>query len=75
MNSTTGLLNLVYDRIRYLKDAALTLKMDVDADLKNSIYTLRENSVTLNDLILQFDGSIGLPNEEDMVFDLKYGLG
>jgi|WetSurSiteA1Bulk_404760.scaffolds.fasta_scaffold01168_5 hypothetical protein len=74
MSSNTQLLNVVYGGIRYLKDAALTLQMDVDADLKNSKYTLRENSIALNDLILRFDGNIGMPNEEDIVMDLKYGL-
>ncbi len=53
IHSTTGLLNLVFDRIRYLKDASLTLKMDVDADLKNSIYTLRDNTFNLNDSVTQ----------------------
>jgi hypothetical protein len=74
INSTTGLLNVVYEGVRYLKDASLTIDMDVDADLKKSLYTLKENSFHLNDLILNFDGTIGLPNDEDMVFDLKYGL-
>jgi len=74
IHSTTGLLNLVYDNIQYLTDASLTIDMDVKADLKNSLYTLNNNSVNLNDLVLKFDGSVGMPNEEDMVFDLKYGL-
>jgi hypothetical protein len=74
INSTTGLLNVVYDGIRYLKDASLIMDMDVDADLKKSLYTLKDNSFNLNDLILKFDGTIALPNDEDMVFDLKYGL-
>ena len=67
-------LNVVYGGIKYLKNAAMTLKMDVDADLKNSIYTLRENSIAVNDLVLRFDGNVGMPNAEDIVIDLKYGL-
>jgi hypothetical protein len=74
LNSDTKLLNVTYEGIRYIKDAMLIVNTDVDADLKNSEYTLRENSVALNDLILHFDGSIAMPNDEDMVFDLKYGL-
>lgn len=74
LQSNTQLLNVTFDGIRYLKDAALTLQMDVDADLKNAQYTLRENSVALNDLLLRFDGSIGMPNEEDIIIDLQYGL-
>jgi hypothetical protein len=74
INSTTGLMNVVYDGVRYLKNASLTLAMDVDADLKNWIFTLRKNTFNLNELVLKFDGTIGLPNDTDMVFDLKYGL-
>ena len=74
INSTTGLLNVVYDGVRYLKNASLTVDMDVDADLKNWVYTLRKNTFNLNELVLKFDGTIGMPNDTDMVFDLKYGL-
>jgi hypothetical protein len=74
INSTTGLLNVVYDGIRYLKNASLTVDMDVDADLKKWVFTLRKNTFDLNELVLKFDGTIGLPNDTDMVFDLKYGL-
>ncbi len=74
LNSNTKFLNVAYDGIKYLKDAALTLQIGVDADLKNSQYTLKENSVALNDLMLRFDGNVGMPNEEDIVIDLKYGL-
>ncbi|HJZ41514.1 MAG TPA: AsmA-like C-terminal region-containing protein [Bacteroidales bacterium] len=74
MNSTTEKLNVVYGGIRYLRDAALILKIDVDADLKNALYTLKDNSVALNDLVLKFDGNVGMPNEEDITVDMKYGL-
>ncbi len=74
INSTTGLLNVISDGVRYLKNASLAINMDVDADLKNSVYTLRKNTFNLNELVLKFDGTIGMPNDADMVFDLKYGL-
>jgi hypothetical protein len=74
INSTTGLLNVVYEGIRYLKDASLTTNMHVDADLKKWIFTLKDNSFNLNDLVLKLAGTVSLPNDNDMVFDLKYGL-
>ncbi len=74
INSTTGLLNVVYDGVRYLKNASLIMDMDVDADLNKWVFTLRKNTFNLNELVLKFDGTIGLPNDTDMVFDLKYGL-
>jgi hypothetical protein len=74
MNSNTKFLNVVYDGIKYLRNAALTFQMDVDADLKNSQYVLQANSIALNDLMLRLEGSVGMPNDEDIVMDLKYGM-
>jgi hypothetical protein len=74
MNSNTKFVNVLYGGIQYLKNVALTIKMDVDADLKNSKYTLKDNSVALNDLVLRFDGNLGMPNDEDIEIDLRYGL-
>lgn len=74
LNSSTKAVNVVYAGIRYLKNAALSLHFDVDADLKNSVYTLKDNSIALNDLVLRFDGQASMPNEEDIVIDMTYGL-
>jgi hypothetical protein len=74
IQSTTGLLNVTYDGIRYLKDASLTADMDVDADLKQYLFTLRDNIFNLNDLVLKFDGTYAMPNDTDMVFDLTYKM-
>ncbi|MBN1143094.1 MAG: AsmA family protein [Bacteroidales bacterium] len=74
VNSNTRLVNVIYGGIRYLKDASLTLQAGVDADLINSKYILKENSVALNDVVLRFSGDVAMPNEEDMVINMKYGL-
>ncbi len=70
--SSTELVNLLMDGIRYVKDASLNININLDADLKNSIYILKENEVTLNDLSLGFDGSVRMPNEEDIEVDMKF---
>ncbi|MBP1668826.1 MAG: hypothetical protein H6Q21_1192, partial [Bacteroidetes bacterium] len=72
--ASTDLVNVVMDGIRYLKDASLKARISVDADLKNALYVLKENEISLNDLLLKFDGNISMPNEEDIGVDLKYGL-
>ena len=72
--ASTDLINVVMDGIRYLKDASLKARISVDADLKNALYVLKENEISLNDLLLKFDGNISMPNEEDIGVDLKYGL-
>ncbi len=74
MNSNTRAVNVIFEGIRYLKDVALNLRADVDADLKNSIYTLKNNSVAFNDLTLRFDGNISMPDDENINIDMKYGL-
>ena len=74
MRSDTRLFNVVYDGIRYMKDVNMTMNTEVDADLKTYLYTLRDNTVSLNDLVLKFNGTVGMPNEEDIVIDLTYGL-
>ncbi len=46
-------INFIYGGVRYLKDAVLKMILNVDADLANSVYTLKENNVALNALELQ----------------------
>ncbi len=74
LQSNTSPVNVIFGGIRYLKNAAITLQMNVDADLKNAVYTLKDNAISLNDLIFRLDGNMGMPNEEDITIDLTYGL-
>jgi hypothetical protein len=72
VTSSTELVNLLMDGIRYVKDASLNINVNLDADLKNSIYILKENEIALNDLSLGFDGSVKMPNEEDIEVDMIF---
>jgi vacuolar-type H+-ATPase subunit H len=54
---------LSYEGITYLRDAAVDWKADLDADLENNMYTFRENTLTLNEFIISFDGTVGLPEK------------
>ncbi|MFO7656495.1 MAG: AsmA-like C-terminal region-containing protein [Bacteroidales bacterium] len=72
INSNTGAMNFIMDGIRYLNSARLSMNINLDADLKNSIYILKENNIDLNDLSLGFEGSIEMPNEEDIKTDMKF---
>jgi hypothetical protein len=74
ITASTKPVNVVMDGIRYLKDASLDARINVDADLKNSQYTLRENEISLNDIIFKWEGSVGMPNDTDIVINLSYGL-
>jgi hypothetical protein len=72
IESSTKAVNVAMDQIRYIKDATLDMNINLDADLKNSIFILKENEISLNDLSLGFDGSVGMPDEENTEVDMKF---
>ena len=72
-NSKIDQLTLKYDGIKYLNKAVINLMANFDADLKNSIYTLKKNQAQINDLFLTFDGSVAT-TEDDINLLLTYGV-
>lgn len=60
-----------YDGVNYLSKAKTKLDAIVEIDLKNSKYTFKENELWLNNLFLQFEGYILMP-EEDIAMDIKF---
>jgi hypothetical protein len=76
--STTTTIDTVdfsYGGIGYLKKANISLKADIDADLKNSKYTFKENELQLNNLFLGLDGWISMPNpprRTDIEMDIRF---
>ncbi len=63
--------DVVMDGIKYLSKTNVELKAGIDADLKNSRYTFRENELRLNNLFLGFDGWLAMP-AEDIDMDIKF---
>ncbi|MBC8486409.1 MAG: hypothetical protein H8D45_10260 [Bacteroidetes bacterium] len=63
-NTTIGKLTFNYDGINYLNNARLKYKANIDADLKNEIYTIKKNELRLNELYLNFDGSVSMINDD-----------
>lgn len=59
------------DGIPFLSKAQITANLNVDADLKNSKFTFKENSIVLNAIKAGIDGWITLPAEAPMNMDLK----
>ena len=53
-----------YAMVPYLNRAHVTLDAAFDADLENSIYRLEKNSLKINELMLDFDGSVGVMGED-----------
>ena len=69
--TTIDSLDVNYGGIPYLKRANVDYKADFALDMKNSVYTLKENELRVNDLMLKFAGSIAMPGE-DIRMDLTY---
>jgi uncharacterized protein involved in outer membrane biogenesis/cell division septum initiation protein DivIVA len=62
--TTIDKFNLDYDGVRYFSNAELDYQADIDADLKNEVYTLHENELKLNELFLTFAGSFAFVGED-----------
>lgn len=72
LTSNTDQLNFIMDGIRYVKDAMLDIGIRVDADLVNSVFTLEDNSFAINDLVLLLDGSVSMPENDDISLDMTF---
>lgn len=66
-------LSVVSGGIPFLKRAELELKAKVAADLKNMVFVLQDNALRINGLNLVWQGSLSMPNDEDIVMDLTFG--
>lgn len=70
----TSIAELTYKSgaVAYLSKAKLKADINLQVDNKNSKYTFKENSVDLNDLGLQFDGFVALPDTTRTDVDVKF---
>jgi len=62
--TTIDKFDLDYDGVRYFSNANVDYKADIDADLKNEVYTLKENELKLNELFLAFTGSFAFVGKD-----------
>ena len=65
-------LTLNYDGVKYLNKVETELSAVIDADLVNSIYTLRKNELRLNELFLGFDGTIAMLANDDVNLTMTF---
>lgn len=65
LKTTTGINKLSFRQggVDYLSDVSLKYRANIEADLKNEIYTLGKNQLNLNDLNLTFNGSVAMIEE------------
>jgi hypothetical protein len=64
--------NIEYGGTSYLTDKKVSANMDMSIDQGNNKYTFKDNSLTINDLILNFAGSIAMPDTSNIIMDLTY---
>ncbi|MEI6766061.1 MAG: AsmA-like C-terminal region-containing protein [Bacteroidota bacterium] len=69
--TTIDTIDFSYGGIQYLHKGNISLTADIDADLKNSKYTFKENELRLNNLFLGFDGWVAMP-ADDIDMDIKF---
>ncbi|RMF32576.1 MAG: AsmA family protein, partial [Bacteroidetes bacterium] len=65
-------LTLAYDGIAYLNRAVLDWNAGLNINLPEMKFTLTDNDLRLNQLQLDLDGFIALPNETDTELDLSF---
>lgn len=68
---TTAKLSFDMDNTNYMRNVALKLDAVLGIDLENSVYTFKENKAFINQLPLEFDGSLAL-KEEGQQIDLTF---
>lgn len=64
-------LSLDLDHVNYINNVPISLDAILEIDLKNSIYTFKENKGIINQLPLAFNGFIQL-EDENQVYDLNF---
>ncbi len=64
-------LNAIIEGVSYIKNATFNADLNIDADLENSKFTLKENSIALNAIKLNIDGWVAMPTDDAIEMDLS----
>ena len=68
---SAGEFTFIMDGMKYLNKSVLDSKIDMQADLDKSKFTFRENYVTINDLKVNFTGTVLMPGS-NIETDIKF---
>jgi hypothetical protein len=68
---SAGEFTFIMDGVKYLNKAVLDSKIDMLANLDKWKFTFRENYFTINDMKLNFTGTVALPGK-DIETDIKF---
>jgi len=58
--------------IPYLSKASLAIKADLEMDMENKKFSFKDNEIRLNQLILNFDGWLAMPDENNIEMDIRF---
>lgn len=61
----------IMDKIPYISRAAIDIKADILANLKDMRFTLKENTLKLNEIQASIDGWVAMNEDESMDMDIK----
>ena len=73
LNLHTGAkgISFINGGISLLNDASLDIAADISADLENNKYSLKENSIKLNEIILSLDGWVEMLDNDGIDMDIS----
>ncbi|OFX82260.1 MAG: hypothetical protein A2W99_09385 [Bacteroidetes bacterium GWF2_33_16] len=71
INTAIDAINVKMGGIRYLKNARFGFDATIGADMVKSIYTFKDNLLSLNDIALAFEGSVEMP-DDDITVDMRF---
>lgn len=70
-NTNIGSLTLRSGGITYIDNARATADADFQLDQEKFEFTFKDNSISLNDLVLNFEGTVAMP-EDDISMNLSF---
>jgi AsmA-like C-terminal region len=72
MKTKANSLTVDYGGTKYLVRAKTDWDATMNMDLKNMKFTFKQNSLKINELDVNLDGWVALPNDNDITMDLKF---
>lgn len=73
MKTDIGKLSVNYGGVKYLSKAHAIWDATLGADMGQMKFTFKENELKINDLQVNLDGWLSMPNDVDMLMDLTFG--
>lgn len=70
--TTAEELTVVFDTVTYFNKVKFDADMTLGMDMANSKYTFKDNKFAINAFAFGFDGSIAMPTDGSMIYDITF---